>query len=417
MTGCRAGWHCYFCQFTTGAWTLTLYTHTTQDRPNSGNKPLDNPRAVLFFTFWRPPFPALLLFPCHLYQYCETSFRRNLSSIRIAHCFGTWTHRYVADNSKIHPRRGNMRRKILLQNCLVVFILLGALCAWADEKTEVKGMITGRTGETLIVKGDSGTTTVVLTDETSTRDNKGLFGLDKQLMSNVVLIPGLKVDIDGTTDSQGRVVAKTITVDGDDLETAEMVQSGLTPTAEQVEKNLQTLAAHQEALAGHGVELAAHKENIEANEQNIAANRQRITENEKDIQENTNRFMALSEYDVKSHAIVKFDVGSTKINANGQNDLKSLAQVASGLRGYIVEVVGYADATGSAEMNTKLSEDRSKAVVTYLMQQAGVPMRHIVAPGAMGEYGATAPNETKAGRAENRRVEVKVLVNKGINGD
>lgn len=310
-----------------------------------------------------------------------------------------------------------MRRKILLQNCLVVFILLGALCAWADEKTEVKGMITGRTGETLIVKGDSGTTTVVLTDETSTRDNKGLFGLDKQLMSNVVLIPGLKVDIDGTTDSQGRVVAKTITVDGDDLETAEMVQSGLTPTAEQVEKNLQTLAAHQEALAGHGVELAAHKENIEANEQNIAANRQRITENEKDIQENTNRFMALSEYDVKSHAIVKFDVGSTKINANGQNDLKSLAQVASGLRGYIVEVVGYADATGSAEMNTKLSEDRSKAVVTYLMQQAGVPMRHIVAPGAMGEYGATAPNETKAGRAENRRVEVKVLVNKGINGD
>jgi OmpA-OmpF porin, OOP family len=50
------------------------------------------------------------------------------------------------------------------------------------------------------------------------------------------------------------------------------------------------------------------------------------------------------------------------------------------------------------------------------MQQGGVPVRHIVAPGAMGEYGATATNETKAGRAENRRVEVKVLVNKGIAG-
>jgi flagellar motor protein MotB len=34
----------------------------------------------------------------------------------------------------------------------------------------------------------------------------------------------------------------------------------------------------------------------------------------------------------------------------------------------------------------------------------------------MGEYGAKATNETKAGRAENRRVEVKVLVNKGIAG-
>ena len=304
----------------------------------------------------------------------------------------------------------------MLRDCLVVFVLLGAVCAWADEKTEVKGMITSRTGETLIVKGDAGTTTVVLTDDTSTRDNKGLFGLEKQLMSNVVLIPGLKVDIDGTTDDQGRVVAKTITVDGDDLETAEMVQSGLTPTAEQVEKNLQTLAAHQEALAGHGIELAAHKENIEANEQNIAAHRQRIAENEKDIQENTNRFMALSEYDVKSHAIVKFDVGSSKISASGQNDLNSLAQVASAQKGFIVEVIGYADATGSAEINTKLSEDRAKAVVTYLIQQGGVPVRHIVAPGAMGEYGPAASNETKAGRADNRRVEVKVLVNKGITG-
>jgi OmpA-OmpF porin, OOP family len=78
--------------------------------------------------------------------------------------------------------------------------------------------------------------------------------------------------------------------------------------------------------------------------------------------------------------------------------------------------MGYADSTGSAAMNTKLSEDRAKAVVTFLMQQGSVPIRHIVGPGAMGEYGAAAPNETKAGRAENRRVEVKVLVNKGIAG-
>jgi outer membrane protein OmpA-like peptidoglycan-associated protein len=67
-------------------------------------------------------------------------------------------------------------------------------------------------------------------------------------------------------------------------------------------------------------------------------------------------------------------------------------------------------------MNTKLSEDRAQAVINYLVQQGNIPVRHIVAPGAMGEYGAAAPNETKAGRAENRRVVVKVLVNKGISG-
>lgn len=308
-----------------------------------------------------------------------------------------------------------MRRKTVVKVRLAAFVMLAAVCAWADN-TEVKGTITTRTGETLIVKSGDGTFTVVLTGDTRTKDDKGLFGMDKEEMSDVVLIPGLKVDVDGTTDEQGRVVAKTITVDGDDLETAEMIQSGLHPTAEQVQKNVQALEAHQQQLGSHEVQLAAHKENIEENEQQIAANRQKIQANVKDIEEHTKRFMALADFDVKGQATVKFDVGSSKLSAQGQDDLKSLAQTTASLTGYIVEVTGYADATGTAGMNTKLSEDRAKAVVTYLMQQAGVPVRHIVAPGAMGEYGAAASNETKAGRAENRRVEVKVLVNKGITG-
>jgi outer membrane protein OmpA-like peptidoglycan-associated protein len=257
---------------------------------------------------------------------------------------------------------------------------------------------------------------VVLTDDTRTKDDKGLFGLDKQELAATVLIPGLKVDIDGTSDDQGRIVAKTITVDGDDLETAEMIQSGLHPTAEQVATNVQALEAHQQQIAGHEVQLAAQKQNIETNQQNIATNKQQIGENIKNIEENTQRFMALSEYDVKGQATVNFEVGSSKIAAKDQIELRELANTATRLKGYIIEVTGYADATGSAEMNTKLSEDRAKAVVSYLMQRGEVPARHIVAPGAMGEYGQAAPNETEAGRAENRRVEVKVLVNKGIAG-
>jgi OmpA-OmpF porin, OOP family len=96
--------------------------------------------------------------------------------------------------------------------------------------------------------------------------------------------------------------------------------------------------------------------------------------------------------------------------------LKQLAQTALGLTGYIIEVKGFADASGSAIMNEKLSEDRAKKVISYLIQQCNVPVRHVVAPGAMGEYQPVASNETKEGRAENRRVEVKILVNKGIAG-
>jgi OmpA-OmpF porin, OOP family len=310
-----------------------------------------------------------------------------------------------------------MQRKTLVASLIPLFLTASVVTFGASgEKAKVKGMIASRGGETLIVKSRGEMVTVVLTDDTKTQDKKGLFGLEKEQLANSVLIPGLKVDVNGTSDDQGRVVAKTITVDGDDLETAQMIQAGLHPTAEQVAANMRTLESHRQSIAGHEAELASQKQDIETNEQNIAANKQQIEQNIKDIEENTQRFMALNDYDVKGEATVKFAVGSAKISGPDQEQLKRLAQTATSLKGYLVEVTGYTDSTGSAAVNTKLSEERAKAVVTFLMQEGNVPIRHIVAPGAMGEYGAAAPNETKAGRAENRRVEVKVLVNKGIVG-
>jgi OOP family OmpA-OmpF porin len=306
-----------------------------------------------------------------------------------------------------------MHRKAITVSLMGLFFLASVAAFGADH---VKGMIISRTGETLIVKSGSGNVTVVLTDDTTTKDDKGLFGLEKQNLSSVVLIPGLKVDVDGASDDQGRVVAKTITVDGDDLEAAEMIQSGLHPTAEQVAANVRAIEGNRQDIATNQVQLAAHKENIGTNQQNIAANKQQIDQNLKNIEENTNRFTALAEYDVKANETVNFSVGSSEISVKDQIELKELANTATRLKGYIIEVTGYADSTGDAAINTTLSENRAKAVITYLMQKGEVPVRHIVAPGAMGEYGAAAPNETEAGRAENRRVEVKVLVNKGIAG-
>jgi OOP family OmpA-OmpF porin len=308
------------------------------------------------------------------------------------------------------------RKTVVVSLMTVLFLTSVAALGASGDKAKAKGMITTRTGETLIVKSADGNTTVVLTDDTKTQDRRGLFGLEKQPLSSVVLIPGLKVSVDGTLDDQGRIVAKTITADGDDLETAEMIQAGLNPTAEQVAANMQAIETNQQGVAANKAQLASQKENIETNQQNIAANKQQIEQNIKDIDENTRRFTALADYDVKGQATVNFNSGSSTISTHDQDELKQLAETAKGLTGYIVEVVGYADATGGAAINTKLSEDRAKAVVTYLMQQGGVPVRHIVAPGAMGEYGPASSNETKAGRAQNRRVEVKVLVNKGVAG-
>lgn len=289
-------------------------------------------------------------------------------------------------------------------------ILLGAV--WAQgasgDKAKVKGMITSRTGESLTVKTTDGTTTVVLDDFTKVQQPKGL-GLRKKAVSAAVLIPGLKISVDGMTDDENRVVAKTITFDKGDLETAEMIQAGLHPTAEQV-------AANQQAIETNKQGIATNKQDIAANQQATAANKEAIEQNIKDIQEANDRFNQLSEYDVKGELTVNFKSGSSKVSPDDQAKLQQLAQGASSLKGYIVEVRGYADSTGNAAMNTRLSQDRAQSVIDCLVQHGGVPIRHIVAPGAYGESNAVASNETSAGRSENRRVEVKVLVNKGVAG-
>jgi outer membrane protein OmpA-like peptidoglycan-associated protein len=130
------------------------------------------------------------------------------------------------------------------------------------------------------------------------------------------------------------------------------------------------------------------------------------------MQDPSQRFARLSDFEVKSKASVKFSPGSTNISPAYKQQLKQLAQDANKNPAYLVKVTGFADSSGNAAMNTKLSEDRAKAVIAYLVQQCGVPVRRVVAPGAMGEYGSTASNETSTGRAQNRRVEVAVVARK-----
>jgi len=84
--------------------------------------------------------------------------------------------------------------------------------------------------------------------------------------------------------------------------------------------------------------------------------------------------------------------------------------------GYMIQVKGFADSSGNAALDQKLSMERARNVIAFLIQDCNVPVRHVIAQGAMGEAAPVATNETAAGRAENRRVEVKVLVNSDVPG-
>jgi outer membrane protein OmpA-like peptidoglycan-associated protein len=279
---------------------------------------------------------------------------------------------------------------------------------------EVVGMIMSRAGDVLVVSGSGGRTKVLLSADTRVKDDKGLFGLDKQEMADTVLIPGLKIQVDGSSDSLGQLRAQTITVDGDDLETSQMIQSGLHPTAEQVAANVVSIENNKKGVAANQQGVATNQQNISANKQAIDTHTQHIEKNIKAIQENTDRFNRLDDYDVKGEANVKFKAASSTISKEDKEELKKLAETAAGLNGYIIEVKGFADSSGKASMNDRLSENRAKAVVGYLIRECNLPVWRVVAPGAMGEFQPSASNETAAGRAENRRVEVKILVNKAV---
>jgi outer membrane protein OmpA-like peptidoglycan-associated protein len=102
------------------------------------------------------------------------------------------------------------------------------------------------------------------------------------------------------------------------------------------------------------------------------------------------------------------------ISRTAKTDLDKLASKALNAKGYVIEVSGFADTTGSVATNRALSQRRADAVIRYLVENHRIPLRRIVTPYGFGETQAIADNRTRDGRAQNRRVEVKVLVNKGL---
>ena len=283
----------------------------------------------------------------------------------------------------------------------------------AQEKARVKGLITTHTGETIVLKTSGGSTVTVLVDEeTKVQQPKGL-GLRKENVSPALLIPGLKVSVVGTRQDSTHVRAKSITFNKVDLQMAEVIQAGLTPTEQKVAKNQQNIEANTQNIKVNEQQIAASQRDIAESQQNITANKTAMDAN---AVATGKRFGDLNEYDVKGQVDVRFATGSARISPEDREALKKLAQDAVGVKGYIIQVKGFTDSRGSAGMNQRLSMERAQNVIAYLIQECNVPVFGVIAPGAMGKAAPVASNETKSGRAENRRVEVRVLVNKGIAG-
>ena len=243
----------------------------------------------------------------------------------------------------------------------------------AGEDLDVKGVILSRDGETFVQRDLTKTDTVVLlTDSTSIKTaKKGLFRGGKEF-DVTALVPGLILTVKGQGDTEGRLMADKITFKDSDYKAAVTAFAMTDPVDDKADQALQDAARAD----------------------------QRISD--------------LDDYDVVKVVTVYFAVNQATLSAEAKTSLDELAAKAPGAKNYKVEVQGFTDSTGDFNKNLELSQRRADSVVQYLAVMHNIPLRRIETPMGYGATKQVADDKTKAGQAQNRRVEVRVLVNKGL---
>ena len=104
-----------------------------------------------------------------------------------------------------------------------------------------------------------------------------------------------------------------------------------------------------------------------------------------------------------------FTFGGTDLPDEAKAKLdQMIGQLKTSTQNVYIEVEGHTDNVGSADLNEALGLERAESVKRYLYEQHQVPL-HKISVISYGEEKPVAPNNTRAGRAQNRRVVVKVL--------
>ena len=107
---------------------------------------------------------------------------------------------------------------------------------------------------------------------------------------------------------------------------------------------------------------------------------------------------------------ITFKTDSADINSSFYPVLNSVAKVLKKYSNSTVMVSGHTDSTGSADYNLNLSRERAQSVASYLQGQGIKASRFEVL--GLGSSNPIASNASAAGRAQNRRVEIKIIPNK-----
>jgi OmpA-OmpF porin, OOP family len=279
----------------------------------------------------------------------------------------------------------------------------------SGQKYKIKGAVVSKDDDqTFVIRDSTGVDTkVVLSPEASIKTKGGFFGGGDRIASNQI-VRGLYMTVEGRGDTTGSLAATKVRFDEDDFKVAQSIDTRVGPAEERLtvaEQNQQRISGQIDELmaisnAARGGAKAA-QETADAAVAGVNATNQRIS--------------ALDDYVVQSTSTVNFRVGSAVLSPEAKASLDEVATSAATLKGYFIEVTGFASADGGTKMNKSLSERRARAVIDYLIETHNVPLRRIGQSYGFGEMQAVADNATREGREQNRRVEVKLMVSRGVN--
>ncbi|HEX8335382.1 MAG TPA: OmpA family protein [Pyrinomonadaceae bacterium] len=287
----------------------------------------------------------------------------------------------------------------------------------SGQKTKLKGAIVRRDADSFVVKDDltGAQTTVLLNDRTSVKTKGGfLSGGTKYALTAVGR--GLHVEVEGRGDSSGNLVAEKVRFTEADLRAARTLEANIVPvegrvgTAEgrigEVEQNAQRMSGQLDELAA--VSNAAAGGAVAAQETADRA--------VQGVQVANERINSIDDFTPEQSIKVNFKLRSAVLTPEAKTSLDQVAGYAKNAKGFLIEVTGYAYESKDKNVNRRLSEQRAESVVRYLVENHNIPIRRILTPFGYGALNPLNENKTRDDRAENRRAEVRVLVNRGLNG-
>jgi outer membrane protein OmpA-like peptidoglycan-associated protein len=284
----------------------------------------------------------------------------------------------------------------------------------SGQKMKVKGVVTRRDADTFVMQDASGVnTTVRLTNQTSVKTNGGFLRSGTNYAQTSIL-RGLNLEVEGHGGDSGELIADKARFNESDLRVARAVDSRATPLEDRAsssETKIAQVEANAQRLSGQLDELAAV-----ANTANGGARAAQETADAAvaGVSYTNDRISALDDYAPQTTTAVNFKVNSAILSDDAKLKLDALATKATNAKGWVIDVAGFTDATGGDLKNRLLSQRRADAVITYLVESHSIPLRRIITPYGYGKSNPVADNSTREGREQNRRVEVKLLVNKGL---